>query len=129
MTRNKDAFLKRPCAHCPFRTDIPAYLTPQRVTEIERSVLREQQDFPCHKTIGYGQGAPDVDGEETDDTTKARRCAGMAILCEKLDRPTQMMRIEERLGYYDRTKMEMDAPVFDSFAAMRNAQRARRGER
>ena len=42
--------------------------------------------------------------------------------------PHQMMRICERLGLYDRTKLNMDAPVFGSLAEVRRAdKRARRG--
>jgi hypothetical protein len=114
-------FLTTPCASCPFRTDIPAYLTPERVREIKHSVLREQKDFPCHKTVDYSN---DSAGRWVPERTK--RCAGMTILCEKLERPTQMMRIEERLGVYDRRLMHMMAPVFDSFKAMIAAQPTRR---
>lgn len=110
--------LKRPCANCPFRTDVAPYLRPERITEIERSVIREQQDFPCHKTVDYSDG-----NEGRWERNRTTRCAGMTILCEKLERPTQMMRIDERLGFYDRTLMDMEAPVFDTFAAMRDAQR------
>jgi hypothetical protein len=39
-------------------------------------------------------------------------------MLERLDRPNQMMRIAERLRYYDRTKLRMDSPVFESPAAM-----------
>jgi hypothetical protein len=32
--------------------------------------------------------------------------------------PHQMMRIAERLGMYDRTKLKMDAPVYDGVVEM-----------
>jgi hypothetical protein len=35
-----------------------------------------------------------------------------------------MMRIGERLGLYDRRKLDMTAPVYDSFDAMARAQKA-----
>lgn len=114
--------LKRPCAKCPFRTDVPAYLTPGRVTELEQAV-RAQQDFYCHATIDYSGTEETGEGRVTQ---ASQRCAGFTILCEKIGRPTQMMRIEERLGYYDARQIDMAAPVFDSFAAMRKAQRERR---
>lgn len=118
-------FLKQPCPQCPFRNDIAPYLTPGRVRQIEREVIGGQQDFHCHKTTGFTE--PDDEGEQdTCVTPESKRCAGMAILCEKLNRPTQMMRIEERLGFYDRAQMKMDAPVFNSFAAMAKAQRSRK---
>lgn len=39
-----------------------------------------------------------------------------------------MMRISERIGMYDRRKLNMDAPVYDSFAEMIEAhKKARKG--
>jgi hypothetical protein len=106
-----------PCGNCPFRTDIRAYLTSGRVREIERSL--DRSEFPCHKTADHnddGEYAPN--GKEV-------HCAGALILLEKLERPSQMMRICERLGMYDAGKLDMDAPVFDSFDEMAAAQRNR----
>jgi hypothetical protein len=39
-------------------------------------------------------------------------------MLEKQGLPNQMMRIAERLRYYDRSKLRMDSPVFESPAAM-----------
>lgn len=111
--------LRTPCPQCPFRSDIPAYLTPARVTEIDRSLI--QATFPCHKTTQF-----DEDGEVIPSTPGERHCAGALIILEKLGRPSQMMRIAERLGLYDMRKLDMQAPVFNSFRAMRNAQPKRR---
>ena len=36
-------------------------------------------------------------------------------MLEHNQEPNQMMRIMERLGFYDRTKLDMDAPVFKSY--------------
>lgn len=55
-------------------------------------------------------------------TGDEQHCAGALILLEKLDRPSQMMRISERIGMYDRRKLDMDAPVFDTFRKMITAQ-------
>jgi hypothetical protein len=38
-------------------------------------------------------------------------CAGAMIVLEHEDRPNQIMRIAERLGFYDRTALVMDSPV------------------
>lgn len=38
-------------------------------------------------------------------------CAGALIFLEKRYRPNQLMRISERLGMYDRTKLDMKAKV------------------
>jgi len=104
-----------PCAHCPFRTDIRPYLRPERVREIEASLVRAE--FPCHKTIEHDdEGEPILGGKS------AIHCAGALILLEKLERPSQMMRICERIGMYDPTALDMSAPVFDSFDDMEEAQ-------
>lgn len=103
--------LTSPCENCPFRRDVPGYLHPGRVTEIERSL--ERATFPCHKTTEF-----DDDGQARA-TAKTQHCAGALILLEKLERPSQMMRISERCGFYDRRKLKIDAPVFDNFNQMR----------
>lgn len=105
--------LKSPCLNCPFRNDIQFQLDDGRVREIEESLNRAS--FPCHKTVNYTS-----DGE-TEIGPDAQHCAGALILLEKLECPSQMMRIAERLGMYDRKKLNMDAPVFDSFDEMNEA--------
>lgn len=102
-----------PCDNCPFRSDVKPYITPGCVREIERSLSRAE--FPCHKTT-----------EHDDDGHRARsndeiHCAGALILLEKEQRPSQMMRVCERLGMYDPSKLNMDAPVYDSFDEMYDA--------
>ncbi len=103
--------LVRPCAHCPFRTDVPAYLTPERVEEIARSLVRSE--FPCHETTGE----EDEDGHRRQGDNE-QHCAGALILLEKIEEPSQMMRIAGRLRMYDPKKLDMEAPVFDSFEEM-----------
>lgn len=103
-----------PCAKCPFRNDIRPYLRADRVREIEESLVRSE--FPCHTTVEH-----DDEGEWRQ-TGKEIHCAGALILLEKLHRPSQMMRIAGRLKMYDPTKLAMDAPVYDSFDEMADAQ-------
>lgn len=110
--------LTSPCPKCPFRTDIEPFLRPDRVMEIEESLV--QAEFPCHATLDYSS---DSEGARTE---KTAHCAGALILLEKLERPSQMMRIAERLGLYVRAKLDMAAPVFDSFEDMIGAQPAAR---
>lgn len=105
--------LTGPCADCPFRSDKAPFLDEDRAKDIALS-LEQGSTFYCHKTIDYdraweGDGAPDGDI-----TGKSRACAGSLITLEKEDRPNQIMRIGERLGLYDRTRLDMDAPVFSS---------------
>ncbi len=96
-----------PCAMCPFRRNMAErfQLHPERVEEILSA-----STFPCHKTVDYSNDDYEDDGEITADS---KQCAGFLILHEHEERPTQMMRIVERLGLYDRTKLDMDANVFE----------------
>lgn len=103
-----------PCPECPFRNDIPAYLRAERVREIARSL--ERAEFPCHKTTTTNDEGEHV---RTDNET---HCAGALILLEKIDRPSQMMRIARQLKIYDPAKLDMSAPVFGSFREMEAAQ-------
>lgn len=109
--------LVRPCAKCPFRTDVPPYLTSERVFEIAHDVLAGS-DFYCHQTT---VPAPEDDEEWGSSMMAGDRtqvCAGSLILMEKTGRPNQMMRIAERLGMYDSSRLDMDAPVHASWVDM-----------
>lgn len=106
--------MKAPCAQCPFRTDIKPYLRKARIKEIRAGLQRGE--FPCHKTITSN------DDDERVQTADSKHCAGAMILLEKINEPSQMMRIAERLGLYDPAELDMAAPVYDSWAAMHNAQ-------
>jgi hypothetical protein len=99
--------LVTPCANCPFRTDVRPFITAARVREI----LSTDGDFPCHKTVTFDED--DEDGG-TINTGKEQMCAGFLILLEHEQCPNQMMRIAERLGLYDPSKLRMDAPVYKS---------------
>ncbi len=115
----------RPCLRCPFRTDIPGYLSAARVREIGASL--DGGTFPCHNTVDYENGwGDDQESEEYTPSGNEVHCAGALILLERLSRPSQMMRIAERLGFYDRRKLDMNAPVYKSIGAMAKAQ-PRRG--
>jgi hypothetical protein len=123
MSREKPYGLINPCSNCPFRTDVKPYLRAERVEEIERGL--ERGEFYCHKTTQH----KDTDGD--DDVVGYRKagsemhCAGALILLEKLERPSQMMRIAERLRMYDPSKLNMAAPVYDTFEDMIEAQEHR----
>jgi hypothetical protein len=89
-----------PCDQCPFldSAQMRRGFTMHRLREFASG------EFPCHKS------ADDVSGEyrATEDSV---HCAGALIFNEKRERPHQMMRICERLGFYDMTKLNMNAPV------------------
>jgi hypothetical protein len=98
--------LTKPCSECPFRYDINGYLTEERAEEIVEALLRGAT-FSCHKTNDYG------DEGEPIETGDSQHCAGAMILLEHQEQPNQMMRISERIGFYDPAKLDMTAPVFD----------------
>lgn len=100
--------LTHPCkgdTPCPFRTDcLAGWLGQDRAKEIIQALYDMDQTFQCHKTTGaMGSKA-----------TPPQHCAGAMILMEKTGKANQWMRIAERLGFYDRTKLDMEAPVFDT---------------
>lgn len=97
--------LKRPCADCPFLVSRKFPLHRERQREIALNLLNDLT-FTCHKTNTHC--------EESDDmieTRKSEHCAGALIALEKIDRPNQLMRISERLGMYDRRKLDMTVKV------------------
>jgi len=86
-----------------------------RVIEIVEA-LRAGSTFACHKTVDYDDedGAPAPGGSF---------CAGAMIMLEKAQDPEQAphnhaLRIAERLQLYDHKKLDLTAPVFESFEAM-----------
>src|ERR1700735_3121890 len=101
--------LRRPCANCPFRNDIRPFIRSYRVEEIVRG------EFPCHKTTEFD------DEQELVNRDGEHHCAGQLIMLEKMEQPHQMMRICERLGLYDRTKLDMTSPVYEDVSEMLQA--------
>ena len=95
--------LKKPCNNCPFRSDKYFPLHPDRVDEI----VGGGEAFACHKTVDYSGD----DGGRL--KSKSEHCAGLLIMLEHMEQPHQMMRIAERIGLYDRSKLEMDSPVYE----------------
>jgi hypothetical protein len=110
-----DFKLRRPCAKCPFRTDVDPYLRGARAREIATD-LANGNEFACHQTTTYvedtGDGESDMVAGEG-----AQFCAGALIMMEHQDAPNQIMRIAERLGAYDPAKLDMNAPVHASSLA------------
>jgi hypothetical protein len=103
--------LTSPCPKCPFRNDIRQFLRADRIEELQEALVRGE--FHCHATLDY-----DVEEGEEPKEDKAQHCAGALILLEKINQPSQMMRICERIGYYDPRKLDMKAPVYDSWEDM-----------
>ena len=117
MAKDLSYSLTKPCNNCPFRNDIKPFIRPERVDQIEQACVNAE--FPCHKTTEHDE---DEDGYSIRvDNADTKHCAGALILMEKANCPSQMMRICERLGIYDRTKLDMEAPVYEDWEDMRQA--------
>lgn len=99
----------KPCADCPFFHEHQFHLNEARKEEIVDSI-RSDKSFHCHKTVKY----LDDDAYGLDN---AEECVGSIILQEKEGRINQMLRIYERIGMYDRSKLDMDAMPYESFDA------------
>lgn len=95
--------LIEPCDNCPFLSNKPFPLAEGRVEEIIESISVNDQSFPCHKTTTGENGG-----------RNEQHCAGALIFLEKENNPNQMMRIAERLGRYDHTKLNMNISVYKS---------------
>jgi hypothetical protein len=117
--------MTEPCPKCPFRTDVRPFLRKARAREIVTMLTRQQGTFQCHMTVDY-EKAEDDDGEidaiVAASSANAQHCAGALIMLEHMEQPNQMMRICERIGEYDRRKLNMAAPVFTSGAAFIKSQ-------
>ena len=100
--------LTKPCSNCPFSRDSrEGWLGEDRAIEIGEGLAYQKETFSCHKT---NESDDEGNGVQTD---KSQHCAGALIMLERMERPNQMMRISERFGGYDRTKLDMDSNVFD----------------
>lgn len=88
--------LTSPCDQCP-------YLIGSGFTYASLLAHASGQ-FGCHKACELKDGVYQP-------LPGTPHCAGVLIFLEKRNKPHQMMRIAERLGMYDRTKLDMNAPV------------------
>jgi hypothetical protein len=97
-----DYKMTSPCDACPFLNKYAHAFTLERLGEFASGEL------PCHKTAEWVEGE---EGTQAQPKQGSHHCAGALIFNEKRERPHQMMRICERLGMYDYTKLNMEADV------------------
>jgi hypothetical protein len=91
--------MTEPCDECPFLLGSGFTFA---------SLMRYASNaFACHKACSVNEETGDFEAR----SDKTPHCAGALIFLEKREEPHQMMRICERLGMYDRTKLNMDANV------------------
>jgi hypothetical protein len=115
--------LRRPCTHCPFRTDPAGFLHPKRAREIVQDLQRGVA-FACHNTAELD---PDDDSVLVA-TNRSHFCAGaMIALIRQHGSPNWPMLLAQRLGRLDLSKLDMSAPVGDlnDFLATHSAQPSR----
>lgn len=74
-------FIKKPCQHCPYRTDVKPFLTPERGEELAYATQNRYSSFPCHKTTSQ-----DDDGEPEYSNTE-KQCAGFLTLMANYTTP------------------------------------------
>lgn len=100
MSKHDHYGLKKPCANCPFLKDRDKAISLRegRVPGIVEDLLTgRSSSFSCHKTLKGGKATE-------------MQCAGSLIMMEKLGRPTQLMRVMERLKAYNPKDFE---PAWD----------------
>lgn len=87
-----------PCSECPFTMNKKQF-SDKRLKEFASG------EFPCHKTAELTEG--EEGPSEYQAGKKSVHCAGALIFLEKRNAPHQMMRIAERFGKYDYTKLDL----------------------
>lgn len=105
--------LHEPCDGCPF-LKVGGVKQLRRAREIAMAMASTQgASFACHKTLDYSD---EGEGRETPGT---QHCAGGLVFMEKVNPSgTQLIRIMERIGAYDRRQFKGHELVFDSVAEM-----------
>lgn len=91
--------MREPCDECPFLEG--SGFKPRKLDQFARG------EFPCHKACKVDKET----GNFVPRNDKTPHCAGALIYNELRQQPHQMMRICERLGMYDHTKLNMAAKV------------------
>lgn len=94
--------LTTPCDACPFL--IGSGFTYRSLVE------HASGEFACHKQCKVEE-REDEGSVFVPRGDKTNHCAGALIFLEKQNAPHQMMRICERLGFYDASKLDMAANV------------------
>lgn len=90
--------MAEPCDECPFAEG--SGFTVARLSQFASS------EFPCHKACKVNE-----QGNFVPRNSKTPHCAGALIFNEKRSQPHQMMRICERIGKYDRTKLDLSVKL------------------
>lgn len=122
--------LKKPCKNCPFLKDSVSpfnkgWLSSHRAQGIVDSLVKDGGTFPCHKTVNYDYEDDIAELEELGEEEAAKNiykkkiegsqyCAGALILMLKIDNPSQMTQIAQRLGLFKEEELLDKDKVVDS---------------
>lgn len=100
--------LKTPCPDCPFvkGSSTNRTLDPERIQGIVHDI-KHDATFTCHKTLEQP-------------VEVQQHCAGALIFLENGEHPNNMLRIAERLGLYDYTKLNRNADIIDDPSPLPN---------
>lgn len=109
--------LKKPCKHCPFRSDATAirFATSERAEEIEESAYRN--GFPCHLSADVIEDGDTWDGESGGYVPgeNTQYCAGHIIM-QLHEGVGEWPGIDNDDELYEKLSLQMDmsAPVFET---------------
>ena len=110
--------LKAPCRDCPFRSDIRPYL-PQSTSRTVRPRSRTHDlRLPRDRSLSATQRQARP-FQPSNSASLHRRL----ILMHKTECQGDLQQLAERLEFYDRGELRMDAPVYDTFEQMIKAQK------
>lgn len=77
-------FMKAPCEHCPFRSDVKPFITAARGEELAWHAANPYNSFSCHKTTVAAECMDDDDENCTGTmmmaTERSKECAGFLTL-------------------------------------------------
>jgi len=97
--------IKRPCATCPFRTDVAPFL--HRGPQLAEQLGDDHFWFACHYSTGMIHGKRVKKAEQS-------QCAGSTMVLWREARPNIAMRIALIAGMITPAQLEAEAPVFNS---------------
>lgn len=108
--------LRTPCSNCPFRRDSkPHEGMPAKIVQLfEAWTGLGNAAFTCHRTDPNSDWPP-----ARNYRGPLQHCAGFMILMEKAKEPSEPMRKAAREGRFDRTKLNLNAPVFSMMGMLK----------
>lgn len=102
---------EKPCAGCPFRSDVPVYLGHSRVQKIAAAVA-EYADFKCPNA-----GAPSEENYPVARTAwmrTANHCVGAHIFLLKIAPKDRMLWLLIATGHLRPEDYDLEVPVFET---------------